>query len=386
MKVVFVAGFLNSHLWELAEQLNKKYEFHFITTEYHAPVEGHDFGRSAMQMPYVIPYYEDDQKALCRQLVRDCDFAIFASNSAELMHIRMAQGGLSFFYSERFFKKGRLRGLHPKHVLSICKNVVRYGKRDDFYVLCASAYLPYDLTLYGFDTSKCLKWGYFPPVYRYDAPEALLQKKKKRSILWCGRMLQLKHPEAALQVAKKLQNAGYDFSLTFVGDGPQRQMLQKLCAEWALEDCVTFAGSKTPEEVRRYMEESELFLFTSNRREGWGAVLNESMNSACGVVASSAIGSVPFVIENKENGLIYQDGDVEDLYRKVVFLLENQAEREKIQKNACRTITEVWSAKNAADHLERLADALLHNQEKPAFDGPCSPAAVLKDGWYKGEK
>ena len=33
------------------------------------------------------------------------------------------------------------------------------------------------------------------------------------------------------------------------------------------------------------------------------------MNSACAVVANSAIGSVPFLIKNKENGLIYENGN-----------------------------------------------------------------------------
>ena len=49
------------------------------------------------------------------------------------------------------------------------------------------------------------------------------------------------------------------------------------------------------------MEKSEIFLFTSDKGEGWGAVLNESMNSACAVVASHAIGSVPFLLKDGEN-------------------------------------------------------------------------------------
>lgn len=47
-------------------------------------------------------------------------------------------------------------------------------------------------------------------------------------------------------------------------------------------------------EVRSYMEKADIYLFTSDFNEGWGAVLNESMNSGCAVVASHAIGSVPF--------------------------------------------------------------------------------------------
>ena len=48
-----------------------------------------------------------------------------------------------------------------------------------------------------------------------------------------------------------------------------------------------------------YMESSHIFLlFTSDRNEG--AALNESMNSGCAVVASDAIGSVPYLMRYYE--------------------------------------------------------------------------------------
>ena len=81
-------------------------------------------------------------------------------------------------------------------------------------------------------------------------------------------------------------------------------------------------GAMPPEEVRRHMEKADIYLFTSDFNEGWGAVLNESMNSGCAVVASHAIGSVPFLIKNGENGLIYENGNQLDLEKQVLRLLE----------------------------------------------------------------
>ncbi len=48
-------------------------------------------------------------------------------------------------------------------------------------------------------------------------------------------------------------------------------------------------GAMSPDKVRAYMERADVFLFTSDFNEGWGAVLNESMNSGCAVVASHAM-------------------------------------------------------------------------------------------------
>ena len=35
------------------------------------------------------------------------------------------------------------------------------------------------------------------------------------------------------------------------------------------------------------MEQADIYLFTSDRNEGWGAVANEAMNSACAMVADA---------------------------------------------------------------------------------------------------
>ena len=141
----------------------------------------------------------------------------------------------------------------------------------------------------------------------------------------------------------------------------------------------------SPEEVRTHMEQASIYLFTSDRHEGWGAVLNESMNSACAVVASHAIGSVSFLIEHEKNGLIYRDGDVDDLYQKVKFLLDNPKERVKISQNAYETIVNEWNAENAAEHLLILAEQLLCGKKKvfPFDSGVCSKAECLRDNWFK---
>ena len=131
------------------------------------------------------------------------------------------------------------------------------------------------------------------------------------------------------------------------------QELKKMISDYNLENEVHMLGSMKPKQVREYMEQSQIFLFTSDRNEGWGAVLNESMNSACAVVASHEIGSVPFLLKDGENGFIYKDGDE-------------------------------WSAETAAKRFIELAWSILNGNKRPDLftDGPCSIAKKLKDGWY----
>ena len=131
------------------------------------------------------------------------------------------------------------------------------------------------------------------------------------------------------------------------------------------------------------MEKAGIFLFTSDFNEGWGVVLNESMNSGCAVVASHAIGSAPFLIDNNKNGLLYANGDIYDLYSQIKYLLDNPQEQLRMGKQAYKTIIDTWNPRIAAERFVKLCDNILNEGLNSSFvDGPCSNAELLKNNWY----
>ena len=132
------------------------------------------------------------------------------------------------------------------------------------------------------------------------------------------------------------------------------------------------------------MEEAGIYLFTSDRREGWGAVLNESMNSGCAVIASHAIGSTPYLIEDNVNGLIYRSGDVDMLYKKIKCLLDDHSKQERLGREAYKTMVEEWNASVATERLVTLSKSILSGEKYPDLysSGPCSKAEIIKDDWY----
>ena len=222
---------------------------------------------------------------------------------------------------------------------------------------------------------RMVKWGYFPAVLSYDT-EALLSQKEPSSIFWAGRLLDLKHPDDAIRLAARLRDAGYSFSLRIAGSGTLEPKLRGMIAQYALESQVCLLGSLSPEQVRREMERSAIFLFTSDRHEGWGAVLNEAMNSGCAVVASDAAGSTPYLVENSVNGCVYRAGNRNELYENVVRLLEQPSTREAMGKHAYETITNTWNAQEAARRLVDLIRAISEGVPSPELysEGPCSRA------------
>ena len=373
--ITFFSNFINDHQIPFCEAMYKKTggQFCFVATE---PISSErlniGFEDKSNRFPFVLKSYESEesyQKAL--KLGLNSDVVIIGSAPDEFIYERLEQNKLTFRYCERFFKEGRWRILDPRVLKARYKQDIRYKKKN-LHMLCASAYTAPDCRFIFSYPKKTYKWGYFPPVKKYDDIEKIINSKRPASLLWAGRFLDWKHPEAPLYVAKRLKDEEYNFTLNIIGGGELEDKIKKDIDKYKLDDCVKLLGTMSPEKVREHMEQSEIFLFTSDRNEGWGAVLNESMNSACAVVASRAIGSVPYLIKDGENGLIYKDGNLKDLYNKVKYLLDNDKERKRLGINAYKTLTDTWNADNAAERLLKLIESIKEGKETPFKDGPCS--------------
>lgn len=387
MRITFYSNFLNHHQLPFCMEMVKLLGngFKFIATEpthqerlamgYHDINEQYEF--------CICSYKDNDSYNVALKLGVDSDVVIIGSAPNVFIEERLVNNKLTFRYSERIFKKGRWHILSPRTMMSLIFNHTRYIN-NKLYMLCASAYTSSDFAMAGAYLGKTYKWGYFPQVIEYDVDELMTKKKHPSTkLLWCGRFIDLKHPELPIMVAKKLKEERYSFNLTFIGNGPLEDKMKELCVSYGIEDSVVFLGAMSPEKVRENMESANIYLFTSDFNEGWGAVLNESMNSACAVVASHAIGSVPFLIKHNENGLIYKNEDYDSLFCQVKRLIDDRNLQKRLGLNAYTTIQETWNAKVAAERLLVLSGMLMRSSSYDIFDdGPCSPANLLGNKWY----
>lgn len=380
MKIVFLSNYFNHHQKYISEELNIKCESFFFVSTSEMREERKNLGYGENSVPAYVIKLQDDTVSGIDDKVGDCDVAIIGSAPYDMVKNRIEGKKPVFRYSERPFKKGdNIIKYLPRYI----KWHKQYPKESASYLLCASAYTAYDYARYGLFNDKAYKWGYFPEAKKYDE-DMLMRNKDKQHILWCGRFLDWKHPDDVINAAKKLRDDGYSFTLDFIGTGVMEEELKNMVREYSLDECISFLGSMKPSEVRTHMEKAGIYLFTSDKQEGWGAVLNESMNSGCAVVASHAIGSVPYLMEDNKNGLIYRSGDVDMLYEKIKYLLDNPSEQARMGKAAYETITEVWNARVAAERFVKISERILSGEKYPDLysSGPCSKAEIIKDDWY----
>ena len=207
MTVVFATNYFNHHQSCLARELDRLTDHHFFFLET-MPMddERRALGwKSDSQPDYVIRSYEPNQAKRCRELIRDADAVIWGSCPFSMILPRLLAGKLTFLYSERIFKEGKSGfGFWGRGV----KYLLKLGLfQRNHYLLASSAYAAADYNLLGLFRGRSYRWGYFPEVLAYD-PDALILAKQPNSLLWVGRMIPYKHPEAAIETARRLKQEG----------------------------------------------------------------------------------------------------------------------------------------------------------------------------------
>lgn len=378
MRLVFFCNYLNHHQVAVADALYEqlKDDFWFVTTR-RSSEQYMKGGDDYSTRPYCFCAELDERsRQRAEQLAIEADVALFGAESQHfaVTRAKARKDGLSFEMGERWLKRGWKNMLSPV-LLRWLRNYWFYYQKRPFYKLNSSAFGAQDHYQMHTYRGRCFKWGYFTQA---EADYVRREQKSALSLLWVGRFLDWKHPEMAVELADRLKNKGIPFRLDMIGDGPAKEHVKALCTQLGLEDVVTLQGSLANNAVRTAMREHDILLQTSNRYEGWGVVANEAMGCGCVLVGSDAVGAVPYLVRDGENGLIFESENVDSLADKVQLLWDKPAQREAMSLRGWETLTGLWSPRQAAANLLQLIDDLLHGRKCSLREGPCSEDLVSR--------
>ncbi len=373
MKLTFFCNYLNHHQVWVADELHKLLgdDFKFVTTMPFNPDELKG-GADYTSRPYCVNSITDFDTAINYAL--DSEVCVFGAGS-QIFAVERAKrnpSGLSFEVSERWLKRGFINIISP-NFLRWYKNYFLFFRKANFHKLCSSGFVKRDDEILRCYKGKHYKWGYFTNVNNESISELNVGSGKIR-IMWCGRFLKLKHPELAVYMAKTLKSEGFDFELDFYGGGDYESMIKTLSKGLELDDVITFHGAVPNDEALEAMKHHDIFIFSSNKKEGWGAVANEALSNGCVLVASKDIGSSPYLIENGYNGFCFKTKDSISLTDRVRWLMNHPADLLKMKRNAFNTMKNIWNPENAAHSLLALINDLKKGSESSLKEGPCSKA------------
>ena len=372
-----ISNFINHHQIPFCEEMYKQLGdgFKFIQTQ---PMEKEraDMGWAVDEksIPYLKLLYKEEEE--CRQLIDTCDMLLAGWQEREdLILQRIKQGKLTVRISERIYREGQWKAISPRGLIRKYKEHIRFRNSKNVFLLCNGAYVASDFNLIGAYPNRKFKFGYFPKFRPCDMTKK--PPKDEIQFIWAGRFMELKHPEYVVRLAADLLDMGYNFKIHFIGSGPMEESLKNSVKEGELEDNVFFYGFISPEKVRELMDTCHIHLFTSNYLEGWGAVVNEGMNSGLAEVVCKEVGCAPYLIKDMENGLIY-DSSYEDFLKKVLMLMEDTSLIDRLGSNAYKTICEYWNPANAAAQIIRFYNNYIDNKIEPPTEGPLSVAEDIK--------
>ncbi len=165
-----------------------------------------------------------------------------------------------------------------------------------------------------------------------------------------GRLTRQKALGDALEAVARVP----DVELAVAGDGPERGPLERRAGELGLTERVRFLGACPREEVLRVFRAADAALLTS----AWENLPHSLLEAlAVGTPAiATAVGGVPEVVRDGENGLLVPAGDVDALAAAIRRLATDEALRASLAAAAAASVADLDEPRilgRIVDEIER---------------------------------
>ena len=143
-------------------------------------------------------------------------------------------------------------------------------------------------------------------------------------------------------------------SLSIVGGGPSayEHQLRKLVQNAHLEEFVNFTGQVPREQMPEILTEHDILVLPSIWQEPLARIAQEAM--ACGlVVVATTTGGTAELIDDGDNGVLFEAGDAEMLASKIDNLATDRQLRFRLAKSGRKTVEERFSFERMVDEIEQ---------------------------------
>lgn len=152
------------------------------------------------------------------------------------------------------------------------------------------------------------------------------------NMLCVGRLTPAKCQVLLVQACARLRDGGTAFTLTLVGDGPDRARVEAAVAKYGLQQQIKLTGALNQEGVRQVFAQADIFVLPS-LAEGIPVVLMEAMCSFVPCV-STPVNGIPELIDHEITGLLAIPGDLDSLVAQLQRLCNSPEERARLANSA----------------------------------------------------
>jgi glycosyltransferase involved in cell wall biosynthesis len=177
--------------------------------------------------------------------------------------------------------------------------------------------------------------------------KSLLRKTEQTHFIYIGYLVPRKNVNKLIEVIELVAQSRNDFVLDILGDGSERDDLEKMTARKRLSEVIKFHGFIQKANLPEFLASSACFLFQTDF-DVWGLVVNEAMASGVPVLSSINAGATYDLIINGKTGFIVDYNNKKDVVQKINTILDNPKLTESMGKNAFELIEEKANIKISA--------------------------------------
>ncbi|HEX5246724.1 MAG TPA: glycosyltransferase family 4 protein [Gaiellaceae bacterium] len=178
---------------------------------------------------------------------------------------------------------------------------------------------------------------------------------------WVGRMTAVKRTDLVVRVFRALVDRGFDARLLLVGDGPDREGLERLAHDLGVIKRCLFLGYQ--EDVARFYDAMDALLLPSVN-EGTPVSVMEALAAERPAVATR-VGGTPDVVRDGIDGFLVDSAEPDELADRLAELARDPARRAEMGAAGRARVLERYSVDRLVDDVDRLYRELLAERGLP---------------------
>ncbi|WP_086934322.1 glycosyltransferase [Agarilytica rhodophyticola] len=194
---------------------------------------------------------------------------------------------------------------------------------------------------------KIIRCGVDLNRFDYQEPKGIAKK-----MVYVGRLSAEKGVPILFDSIAKLKEQNYDVQLTLLGDGEDRDFLEKLAHDMNINDHVIFGGFVDQKTIATTLRESDIFVLPSFA-EGIPVALMEAMAIGIPVIATY-VGGVTELVIDQNTGQVVSASDSEGLAQAIARYIDQPEWCKTISKNAREKVATEFNIEDQVDKLAQL--------------------------------
>jgi colanic acid/amylovoran biosynthesis glycosyltransferase len=167
-----------------------------------------------------------------------------------------------------------------------------------------------------------------------------------------ARLAKTKGLDYLIKVYDRLKERGCRFEAIIIGDGPERESLEKLITDLNLDDCVRLLGNRTQNTIFEILLTCKLMVMTS-LVEGIPVSLMEAMAFRIPVIATRITG-IPELVDDGESGFLIEPADMDGLIEKIERVLSDEALRARFTERGYQKVVNEFNLEKEIKKLIAL--------------------------------